>query len=431
MKKQPPITEKSFKSGDLTYYFYYDDDGDGSSEIRIIPIECKEYFKKRSTFKDAVARITPHPLFIFSSSHENQDELLVKVLRNLKSSPGSNELIDELKSASTTANNVMKLLCSLVTSIDMAFELSKASPDPSYTKYAFYKKDGGRSAVISGFIKEGRIFAGLAYLRDKIAEFPFGLSIHPGLDKTKLFWRSETKIIVHCNHASIYNKSDLNWLFQSAFLLLSNIDASKPIAYLSTNIYDSNLLRIETEFLVTAVGALIKYQHNDALNFFTQKLKDFEPNHPLVREAENTIRRAALMNDIREKYTINGESINDLSGIDFELFLENIFIDKGFNVLRTKASGDFGADLIVETASGTRAAVQAKRFKNKVNLKAVQEVVASVSHYGADFGIVIASSSFFPSAIELAKTNNVELWGEDKLLAFISGKHDFSLLFDA
>ena len=123
-------------------------------------------------------------------------------------------------------------------------------------------------------------------------------------------------------------------------------------------------------------------------------------------------------------------NIQEMRGLEFEQFLAGQFKEKGFQVILTKASGDFGADLVVETPSGTRAAVQAKRFKSRVNLKAVQEVVASISHYAADFGIVIAASGFFPSAVELAKSNQVELWDEDKLFRFISGDWTFSMLAD-
>ena len=105
-----------------------------------------------------------------------------------------------------------------------------------------------------------------------------------------------------------------------------------------------------------------------------------------------------------------------------------MFVKSGFKVERTKGSGDFGADLIIETASGTRVSIQAKRYKQKANLKAVQEVVASLAHYQADFGIVITTSGFFQSAIDLAETNNVELWDEDKLIQFLSGDSSFSML---
>lgn len=174
-------------------------------------------------------------------------------------------------------------------------------------------------------------------------------------------------------------------------------------------------------------------QHNEVglLEPAAAQLRALEPFHPAVEAAEKTVRRSKIFAEIGRGLGSGAAGIQELSGLEFEQFLARQFREKGFQVTLTKASGDFGADLIVETSSGTRAAVQAKRFKNKVNLKAVQEVVASVSPYAADFGIVIAASGFFPSAVELARTNQVELWDEDKLFRFLGGDWTFSLLADS
>lgn len=153
-----------------------------------------------------------------------------------------------------------------------------------------------------------------------------------------------------------------------------------------------------------------------------------EPRHPIIEIENKTIRRIKVLNQLSNALNTSISDIQNLTGIEFEIFLETQFIKYGFKVERTKGSGDFGADLIIETASATKASIQAKRYKQKVNLKAVQEVVASLAHYQADFGIVITTSGFFQSAIELAQTNNVELWDEDKLIQFLSGDFSFSML---
>ena len=93
-----------------------------------------------------------------------------------------------------------------------------------------------------------------------------------------------------------------------------------------------------------------------------------------------------------------------------------------------KKTGDYGADLIIETKSKTRIVVQCKRFKSKVNLKAIQEVAGAISYYICDTGIVITNSSFFTSAINLAESNEIELWNHSKLLLFLSGDISFSEL---
>jgi HJR/Mrr/RecB family endonuclease len=43
-----------------------------------------------------------------------------------------------------------------------------------------------------------------------------------------------------------------------------------------------------------------------------------------------------------------------------------------------------------------------------------------------DYGIVITNNSFLKSAIKLAESSEIELWGGNELIDFISGDLDFS-----
>jgi len=94
----------------------------------------------------------------------------------------------------------------------------------------------------------------------------------------------------------------------------------------------------------------------------------------------------------------------------------------------TKGSGDFGADIIIETKNQSKIIVQCKRFKNKVNLKAVQEVIGAVGHFNADVGIVITNNTFLNSAKKLAESNDIELWDGSKLKLFLENDISFSIL---
>ncbi len=123
---------------------------------------------------------------------------------------------------------------------------------------------------------------------------------------------------------------------------------------------------------------------------------------------------------------IDIEHIDKLSGLEFENLLIEQFQKLGYKTIKTPTTGDFGADIIVDTKSETRFIIQCKRFKNKVNLKAVQEVVGALAHFDGDIGIVITSSSFLNSAIKLAESNDIELWDKNKLMKFLSGDVSFS-----
>lgn len=106
--------------------------------------------------------------------------------------------------------------------------------------------------------------------------------------------------------------------------------------------------------------------------------------------------------------------IDTMSGLDFEHFIGNLFSAMGYKVEITKASGDQGGDLIIEKF-GERTIIQAKRYSGAVTNSAIQEVVAAKAHYNCIKSLVITNSYFTKSAMELANSNNVELWDREKL----------------
>jgi hypothetical protein len=110
--------------------------------------------------------------------------------------------------------------------------------------------------------------------------------------------------------------------------------------------------------------------------------------------------------------TIN--EIDKVSGYDFEHILKELFLKMGYGVVHTNLSKDQGADLIVEKF-GVKTVIQAKNWTANVGNSAIQEVTAAIKHYDADRALVISSSGFTQSAIDLARSNNIELWDRSKL----------------
>lgn len=82
-------------------------------------------------------------------------------------------------------------------------------------------------------------------------------------------------------------------------------------------------------------------------------------------------------------------------------------------------SKDSGADVIVERWKRGRTAVQVKQSKNRVTVKAVQEVVSSLRHYRSERGLVVTNSFYTRPAMKLARENGVELWDRNRLLQVI------------
>jgi restriction system protein len=110
--------------------------------------------------------------------------------------------------------------------------------------------------------------------------------------------------------------------------------------------------------------------------------------------------------------------IDKMSGRQFEHYLGHLFKGHGYAVIVTKASGDYGADLVI-SKDGKKIVVQAKRYSKNVGIKAVQEAQASMAHYGASESWVISNSDYTVAAYSLAKSNNVRLITRNELIEMI------------
>ncbi len=116
------------------------------------------------------------------------------------------------------------------------------------------------------------------------------------------------------------------------------------------------------------------------------------------------------------------ERMDVMEGHEFEVLLKEIFEELGYKVTMTRATGDFGCDLLMKK-DGKTISVQAKRHFNNVGNKAIQEVHASLNHYGADEGWVITNSGFTKAARTLADSTGVRLVDRDGLLGYITMAH--------
>jgi restriction system protein len=108
------------------------------------------------------------------------------------------------------------------------------------------------------------------------------------------------------------------------------------------------------------------------------------------------------------------KDIDGMSGRDFERYLEILFSKLGFKVQQTAAHGDFGADLVASSRD-ERVVIQAKRYRRKVGVKAVQEAVAAKGYYSCDKAMVVTNSLFTRQAATLAHRNDVLLWDRNRL----------------
>ncbi len=111
------------------------------------------------------------------------------------------------------------------------------------------------------------------------------------------------------------------------------------------------------------------------------------------------------------------QKVDNMTGSQFEIYMEQYFKRKGYQTLRTPASGDWGIDLIILTKT-ERIGIQLKRYSKKVSLQAVQEVLGGFEYYKLTKGMVITNNYFQQSAITLAKKSSkpIVLWNRDMLI---------------
>lgn len=107
--------------------------------------------------------------------------------------------------------------------------------------------------------------------------------------------------------------------------------------------------------------------------------------------------------------------IDGMTGIEFEEYLMYQFRKRGYRVVTTPVTGDFGADLIIKKRRYS-CIVQAKRYRGSVGIKAVQEALGAMQYYDVDHAMVITNSYYTKAARELADACEIELWGRKEIM---------------
>lgn len=110
--------------------------------------------------------------------------------------------------------------------------------------------------------------------------------------------------------------------------------------------------------------------------------------------------------------------IDKMDGRQFENYLGQLFKAQGYKVIVTQATGDYGADLVIDK-DGKKIVVQAKRYSKNVGIKAVQEAYAAIGHYNASEAWVVTNSDYTEAACTLAKSNSVKLIQREQLIEMI------------
>ena len=131
---------------------------------------------------------------------------------------------------------------------------------------------------------------------------------------------------------------------------------------------------------------------------------------------------AALLNYFahqnRKLRAIQIANIDSMTGVDFERYLQKLLTAQGYSVNITRATGDFGVDLVA-ARSNDKIAIQVKRYSGKISRHAISDAVAGMQHYRCTKAMVITNNYFTAGAVTLACSTGCLLVDRDTLVKWI------------
>jgi HJR/Mrr/RecB family endonuclease len=187
--------------------------------------------------------------------------------------------------------------------------------------------------------------------------------------------------------------------FVNQYLLNYGKDKSKQSWEYRKNYFSDQSLQEFSEIIVKK-GFKISNKNTDNVKSIIQQFID--------------LNESKLLRQTLEAKTINSYDDFKKDGVDFEILIARLYEAMGYTSKRIGKAGDQGGDVIA-AKDGKIIAVQAKFYKGSVGNKAVQEAYAALGFYGCTSATVVTTSSFTRSAVDLARSLDVELIDGRKL----------------
>lgn len=217
-----------------------------------------------------------------------------------------------------------------------------------------------------------------------------------------------------------FNEDEFNLLIQNLHylfkisLIVAQIQKEKSIENISKKILESGLIDLEN---VERSNEKISVDvSNENIEILKQVIKhlNLEIKWEQIITRMGELKESIELENFEQKLLRTDKKpskkeIEKMTGVEFEKFVGGCFENKGYKVKVTKATGDQGADLVLEDEKGVLTAVQVKKYSGSVGNKAVQEVVASMKFYDCDKAMIVTTGTFTKSAFELASKNGVQL----------------------
>lgn len=143
-----------------------------------------------------------------------------------------------------------------------------------------------------------------------------------------------------------------------------------------------------------------------------------------VRSSRQRVQQSIAANQVSDPIRIDqlvfSESYDSMEGHQFEYFCGELLKKNGYSDVEvTRGSGDQGIDILA-VKDGIKYGIQCKCYSSNIGNKAVQEAFAGKTFYGCHVAAVLTNRHFTRSAKELAESNGVLLWDQDKLKELVA-----------
>ncbi|BCL15908.1 restriction endonuclease [Micromonospora sagamiensis] len=123
-----------------------------------------------------------------------------------------------------------------------------------------------------------------------------------------------------------------------------------------------------------------------------------------------------------------------LSPTEFESLIQNLFAKMGLDTKQTRPSRDGGVDCVAydpRPIFGGKVVIQAKRYRNTVDVSAVRDLFGTLQNEGASKGILVTTSGYGPASYEFASGKPLELIDGSNLLYLLAEHADVKARIDA
>lgn len=126
-------------------------------------------------------------------------------------------------------------------------------------------------------------------------------------------------------------------------------------------------------------------------------------------------RKRLELERLRKSKHASGD-FSDVTPMQFERIIEELFTIMGYSVTHVGGSGDQGIDLVCNsTRTNERVVIQCKRYKKEIGAPILRDFYGAFIHSGANAGCIITTSFFTKQAIQWAQGKPIKLIDKIKL----------------